>query len=363
MRASEYDRGCRERKIELIWLLAKFSLVQVTLRNLTLKQLHAVAAIARLGRVTAAARELNLTPAALTSRLKQLEEAVGLSLFDRTGDGLKPTDAGREVLWAIDTISVAIDACESKLEGLKGLAGGRVAIGAVSTAKYFAPQAIAAFSRAYPSVEISLFVGNRGSTIESLRDYEIDLAIMGRPPGDFEVEAAAFGEHPLVVIAPPNHPLAHRERLSKGDLGNEPFLVREDGSGTRTVFEEFMAGIAVKRARLGIEIGSNETIKQAVMAGLGIALISAHTVSVEVESRRLIVLAVDGLPIRRQWFAVRRADKARGPAAQAFWDFLVATGAEWLPTLPAPLSGRDAPLDKPVEASPRAGKNARKRQE
>lgn len=317
------------------------------LRNLTLKQLRAVAAIARLGRVTAAAAELNVTPAALTSRVKQLEEEIGLPLFDRTSHGLKPTDAGRELLWAIDSIGVAIEACESRLEALKGLAGGRVAIGVVSTAKYFAPQAIAAFSRAHAGVEISLLVGNRGGTIASLRDYAIDLAIMGRPPGDFEVEATAFGEHPLVVIAPPDHPLAARKRLSRADLADEPFLVREEGSGTRTVFEEFMAGIAVRRARLGIETGSNETIKQAVMAGLGIALISAHTVSVEVESRRLVVLPVEGLPIRRQWFAVRRADKARGPAAQAFWDFLVATGTEWLPRL-TPTLAHDPEEREPV---------------
>lgn len=307
------------------------------MRGLTLKQLQAVAAIARRGTITGAAGELNVTPAALTSRLKQLEEEVGLALFDRTPRGLRPTDAGLGMLRTVDSINVALETCAARLEALKGLSGGRVSIGVVSTAKYFAPQALAAFSRAHPGIEINLAVGNRNDTIESLRGYEVDLAIMGRPPADFAVKAQVFGEHPLVVIAPPDHRLVAKAQLTKADLASEPFLVREEGSGTRTVFEEFMAGVVVKRPRLG-EIASNETIKQAVMAGLGIALISAHTVSTEVQSRRLAVLRVKGLPIRRQWFVVRRSDKAFGPAALAFWDFLVEQGAKWLPSV-VPASG------------------------
>lgn len=305
------------------------------MRNLTLKQFQAVAAIARLKTVTAAAKELNVTPAALTSRLKQLEDEAGLLLFDRTSKGLRPTDAGKAILWAMDSISVTLDACTARIEALKGLSGGHVSVGVVSTAKYFAPYASAAFLRDHPGVALNLLVGNRGATVASLRDYEVDLAIMGRPPADLSVQAQAFGEHPLVVIAAPDHPLAGRSGLKKADLVKEAFLVREDGSGTRTVFEEFIAGLEIRRPRVGIEVGSNETIKQAVMAGLGLALISAHTVAAEIESCRLTVLDIEGLPIRRQWFVVRRADKALGPAADAFWSFLKEEGARWLPTLPA----------------------------
>ncbi|GJE01198.1 LysR family transcriptional regulator [Methylobacterium isbiliense] len=304
------------------------------MRNLSLKQLQAVASIARLGTMTRAAQELNVTPAALTARIKALEDEAGLLLFDRTSAGLKPTDAGREMLWAIDSINTVLETCSERLKALRGGSGGRVSIGVVSTAKYFAPQIISGFVHAHPSVEIDLVVGNRGATLEAVRDYKVDLAIMGRPPRDFPISAAAFGPHPLVVIAAPGHRFAGRVGLTKRELAEEPFLVREYGSGTRTVFEEFMTGVMIKRARLGIDSGSNETIKQTVMAGLGVALISGHTVAAEVASRRLVLLDVEGLPIRREWFVVRRADKVLSPAARSFWDYVVKEGASWLPTLP-----------------------------
>ncbi|WP_298955982.1 LysR family transcriptional regulator [uncultured Methylobacterium sp.] len=314
------------------------------MRNLSLKQLQAVAAIARLGTMTRAAQELNVTPAALTARIKSIEEEAGLPLFDRTSTGLKPTDAGREMLWAIDSINTVLETCAERLKTLRGGSGGRVAIGVVSTAKYFAPRIIAGFVHGHPGVEIELVVGNRGATVESLRDYKVDIAIMGRPPRDFPIAADVFGPHPLVVIAPPGHRLAGRTGITRAELAEEAFLVREYGSGTRSVFEEFMAGVLIRRARLGIDSGSNETIKQTVIAGLGIALISGHTVASEVEARRLVLLDVEGLPIRRDWFVVRRADKVLSPAAQAFWTYTVQEGAGWLPTLPLrpPRAGRPA---------------------
>jgi DNA-binding transcriptional LysR family regulator len=303
------------------------------MRNLSLKQLQAVAAVARLGTMTRAAQELNVTSAALYARIRQLEEEAGLLLFDRTPNGLKPTDAGREMLWAINSINTVLETCTDRLRILKGGGGGRVAMGVVSTAKYFAPGIISGFVGRHTMVEINLVVGNRGSTVEALRNYEIDFAIMGRPPRDFAIEADTFGAHPLVLVAPPDHRFVGRSGLTRADLAEESFLVREDGSGTRTVFEEFMAGVMIKRARLGIDSGSNETIKQAVMAGLGIALISGHTVAAEVETRRLMLLDVQGLPIRRDWYVVRRADKVLGPAAAACWDYVISDGARWLPVL------------------------------
>ncbi|PIK68741.1 LysR family transcriptional regulator [Methylobacterium frigidaeris] len=306
------------------------------MRNLSLKQLHAVAAIARLGTMTRAAQELNVTPAALTARIKGLEDEIGLLLFDRTHAGLKPTDAGRELLWAIDSIGTVLETCTERLRTLRGGQGGRVSLGVVSTAKYFAPRIVGGFARTHPGIEIDLVVGNRGATVESLRDYRVDLALMGRPPRDFPIAAESFGPHPLVVIAAPDHRFAKRRGLTRAELAEEPFLVREYGSGTRTVFEEFMTGLLIRRARIGIDSGSNETIKQTVMAGLGVALISGHTVAAEVADGRLVLLDVEGLPIRRDWFSVRRADKVLSPAGQAFWDFLVQEGAAWLPDLPDP---------------------------
>lgn len=312
------------------------------MRNLSLKQLQAVAAVARLGTMARAAQELNVTSAALYARIRQLEEEAGLLLFDRTPTGLRPTDAGREMLWAINSINTVLETCTDRLRILKGGGGGRVAMGVVTTAKYFAPGVIAGFVGHHPGVEIGLSVGNRGDMVAALRDYAIDFAIMGRPPRDFAIEAETFGVHPLVLVAPPDHPLAGREGLTRADLADESFLVREEGSGTRAVFEEFMNGVMIRRAKLGIDSGSNETLKQAVMAGLGIALLSGHTVAAEVESGRLILLDVQGLPIRRDWYAVRRADKVLGPAAAAFWEYLVQEGASFLPALdaaPVPASG------------------------
>ncbi|MFH6783784.1 MULTISPECIES: LysR family transcriptional regulator [Methylobacterium] len=306
------------------------------MRNLSLKQLHAVAAIARLGTMTRAAQELSVTPAALTARIKGLEDEIGLLLFDRTHAGLKPTDAGRELIWAIDSIGSVLETCTERLRTLRGGQGGRVALGVVSTAKYFAPRIVGGFATAHPGVEIDLVVGNRGATVEALRDYRIDLALMGRPPRDFAIAAESFGPHPLVVIAAPDHRFAGRRGLTREELAEEPFLVREYGSGTRTVFEEFMTGLLIRRARIGIDSGSNETIKQTVMAGLGIALISGHTVASELADGRLVLLDVEGMPIRRDWFVVRRADKVLSPAGTALWDFLLGEGAAWLPALPTP---------------------------
>jgi DNA-binding transcriptional LysR family regulator len=283
--------------------------------------------------MTRAAQELNVTSAALYARIRQLEDEAGLLLFDRTPTGLKPTDAGREMLWAINSINTVLETCTERLRTLKGAGGGRVALGVVSTAKYFAPAVIAGFMESHPRVEFDLTVGNRTSTVDALRNYEVDFAIMGRPPRDFAIEAEKFGPHPLVLIAAPNHPLAGKKGLSREDIAEQSFLVREDGSGTRAVFEEFMNGIMIRRARLGIDAGSNETLKQAVMAGLGIALLSAHTVSAELASGRVVLLDVEGLPVRRDWYVVRRADKVLGPASDSFWNYLVQEGARFLPTI------------------------------
>ena len=303
------------------------------MRNLSLKQLQAVAAVARLGTMTRAAQELNVTSAALYARIRQLEEEAGLLLFDRTPTGLKPTDAGREMLWAINSINTVLETCTDRLRTLKGAGGGRVALGVVSTAKYFAPAVIAGFLQNHAQVEVNLTVGNRTDTVEALRNYEIDFAVMGRPPRDFQIEAETFGPHPLVLVASPEDPLVGRKGLSRADIAEAAFLVREEGSGTRSVFEEFMSGIIIRRAKLGIDAGSNETLKQAVMAGLGIALLSAHTIAAEVASGRLALLDVEGLPVRRDWYVVRRADKVLGPASESFWRYLVDEGARFLPKL------------------------------
>lgn len=301
------------------------------MRNLTLKQLRALSAIGRTRKIVSAAKELNLTPPAVTLQLQQLEEETGFRLFDRTSDGLRPTDAGQAMLDTAAQVWALLAAGEDRLAALKGLSAGRVAVGVVSTAKYFAPNLVAAFAKAHPGVELRLRVGNRDDIIAALREFQIDVAIMGTGPRDLPVEAASIGDHPLIIVAPPDHPLAAARGIPKARMAEEVFLTREEGSGTRTSMEVYLDGLPRRSGALRIEMGSNETIKQAVMAGLGIAFISAHTVAAEIETGRLVNLDVEGLPVRRQWFVVRRADKAMMPAAEAFAAFLSKEGGRFLP--------------------------------
>lgn len=301
--------------------------------NLTLKQLRAVAVIARCGTITRAAAEMHVTPAALTARLKLLEDELGIKLFSRTSSGLQATEAGHTMLAAVEEVDAVIKRCVEQIDVLRGVRGGRVSLGVVSTGKYFAPRAVAVFGQQYPGVEIRLVVGNRDEIMHALRDYKVDLAIMGRPSSEFPTEHKVIGEHPMVIAAAPDHPLARRRRIALSELAGERFLVREIGSGSRAVFELLADRINSERVQIAMEIDSNETIKQAMIAGLGIALISAHTIEAELGAGRLVILNVQGLPIRRQWLLVRRADHDLGPGAQSFWDFMLDKGPGLLPKI------------------------------
>ena len=302
-------------------------------RRTSLRQLRAFGAVARSGSVTGAAGLLAVTPPAVAQQLRLLEDTLGVALLERTSAGARPTDAGREVLNALARIEAALDDCAAAIEALRGVEGGRVAVGVISTAKYFAPFALAAFQRAYPKVEMRILVGNRRQTMAALENFEIDLAITGRPPADFPVARAVIGDNPHVIIAPPDHRLA-RSRTRLRDVATDTFLLREEGSGTRELMGRAFAEAKVPPPR-SVEIGSNESIKQAVMAGMGVALLSCHTIAAEVKDGRLIVLDLEGFPIVRQWFVVRRSEKRLLPAAQALWNHLVTAGASFLPETPA----------------------------
>lgn len=304
------------------------------MRHVTLKQLRSLAAVIRTGSVTAASGEMNVTPPAITAQVKALEEQVQIPLVERIGERFRPTAAGAEIAATLSKIEALLSECSEAIAELKDAGTGRVSVGAVSTAKYFAPHAIAAFRRERPNVEIKLLVGNREDLINALKNYEIDLAIMGRPPQTFEVEAHLLGPHPQVFIAAPDHPLVGVKNIDPKDLISETFLVRENGSGTRASFEWFMGNVLFSAPRRDIEVSSNETIKQAVMAGLGISLISAHTVATEIEIGKLAILDVAGLPIYRDWYVVRRSDKRILPAAAALKQFILANAGGLLPKVP-----------------------------
>ena len=299
-------------------------------RELSLRQLRALAAVHKHRSVTAAARQLNLTQPAVTLQLRNLQALAGLSLIQRTSDGMLLTDAGREVLALTERIEAAIASCETSLDMIAGKTAGRISIGAVSTAKYFVPFAISGFSRAYPNVDVTLSIGNREEIGKALRGYDLDFAIMGRPPVDIPMNMHLIGDHPHVIIAPTTHRLARKLRLNLAELAGETFLTREPGSGTRGLMEQLFGSAGV-RPKLGMAMSSNETIKQAVIAGLGIAFISAHTVAHELDERRLVTLDVEGLPVIRQWFVLSRKDKVLLPPAQAMLDFLSVKGAQFLP--------------------------------
>ncbi|MEO0621333.1 MAG: LysR family transcriptional regulator [Pseudomonadota bacterium] len=307
-------------------------------KSITLKQLRALAAIVETGSITAAAGTLHVTPPAVSTQLKSLEEGVCAQVLNRGPDGkISLTPVGRELLGTVHKIETALTQCFSRVEALQSGMAGYVSIGVVSTGKYFAPGLVARIKQQLPEIEIGLKVGNRDTIVEALGRGEIELAIMGRPPQDPPVEAEVLGEHPYIVILPAEHRLAGVPRVTPEMLLEETFLGREQGSGTRILMRRFLDRIGEGQPYRLVEMGTNETIKQAVMAGLGIAVISAHTVVPELEAGRLVMLRMEGLPIIRHWYLVRATDSKLSATAGAFRDFLHATGGDYLPSIPRPM--------------------------
>ncbi len=302
------------------------------MRLTTLRQLRGLIAIAENGTISAAARQLNLTPPAVSLQVRELEKAAGIPLFERVEQRFELTHAGHEVLGIAMRMERLLRECDQALEALRGVDRGYITIGVVSTAKYFVPMVLAAFKKQYPKVKIQLQVGNRDSIVTLLENLELDFVVSGQPPTSFEVESQRIGPHPQVIIAAPNHALADKHKVRLQDLGDEPFLLREPGSGTRGMADQLLAEAGLD-PEAASEFGSNETIKQAVIAGLGVALISSHTVAAELQDKRLITLNIDGLPDDRYWFVVRHAKKRLLPSSTALWDFFVDSGAAFLPAI------------------------------
>jgi DNA-binding transcriptional LysR family regulator len=292
-------------------------------KNVSIKQLRALAATVQTGSVTAAARVLGVTPPAISTQLKLLEVLVGGSVLDRTTDRFVLTDIGREVLEAAGDIEHSLDKTAQRIAALRAGAAGLAVFGAVSTAKYFAPSIVAAFQNVRPNIRVKLMVGNREEIIEQLSHGELDLLIMGRPPEHLPIASEPLGQHPHVLIASPEHRLAGLEEVTKLDLQNERFLAREPGSGTRLLMERFIERLGSGRHCDIVQMGTNETIKQAVMAGLGIALISAHTCINELHEGRLVALKAPGLPVIRHWFLVHRTNRPLSVAATVLKTFIL----------------------------------------
>lgn len=305
--------------------------------HLTLRQLKIFEAVARHLSFSRAADELHLTQPAVSMQVRSLEEAAGLPLTEQVGKKIFLTEAGVELARHARVVAQQLREAEEALSAMKGLRGGRLNIGVVSTAKYFAPRLLTAFRAAHPEVELRLGVHNRGEIVQQLADNEIDLAIMGRPPQELETVSEPFAENPLVFVAATDHPLAGAKRIAPKQLAKESFLLREPGSGTRAAMERFLTENGVVPQRT-VEMTSNETIKQAVMAGMGISFISERTIVLELATDNIARLNVTGTPLKRHWYVVHRAEKRLLPVAEAFRQFLLRESGG-LAEPPAPITG------------------------
>lgn len=290
--------------------------------NITLRQLSIFEAVARHLSFTKASEELHLTQPAVSMQIKQLEQAAGVPLFEQVGKRIYLTEAGKEMHRYSREISTLLTEAGQVFAEMRGLKRGRLNITVASTANYFVPRLWATFRMRHPDVTVSLDVTNRAGLVRALSENLTDLVIMGQPPEDMDLVAETFMPNPLVVIAPPSHPLCGAGKIPPQRLEGETFLVREPGSGTRSLMERVFAEKGITPAT-PIEMSSTEAIKQGVEAGLGLALLSVHTLEMELALKRLVVLDVEGFPVLRDWYIVHRAGKRLSAVAQEFRDFIL----------------------------------------
>jgi DNA-binding transcriptional LysR family regulator len=291
------------------------------MRHSTLRQLEVFATIARLGSYTRAAEELFLTQPTVSMQIRKLTDAVGVPLFEQVGKKIFLTDAGRELNRTCRAIFAELGRFEMYVADLKGLATGSLRLSVVTTAKYFIPRLLGTFCQLHPGIDVSLKVSNRERILERLANNEDDLYILGQPPEDLEAEAEPFLQNPLVVLAPAGHPLAGEKRISLDRLAREPFLLRESGSGTRIATERLFATHGLK-LNVRMELGSNEAIKQAIVGGLGVSVLSRHTLVMDAAARQIEMLDVAGFPIERYWYVVYPPGKRLSVVARAFLEHL-----------------------------------------
>ncbi len=296
------------------------------LKNLTMRQLRIFQSAARHGSFSKAATELSLTAPAISMQIKELESDIGVELFARIGRRVELTTAGEYFLVYAKRIASNLRDAELTLSKLRGNEAGLLKIGLVSTAKYFIPELLRRFRDEHFGLQVKLEVRNRDQMVELLRDAEIDIAIMGRTPADMDTRVEPFAAHPHAFIASPRHPLAGQQGLAPEVLNQMELISRESGSGTRAIMERFLRERGLT-PRVSMEMSSNESIKQAVMADLGISFVSLHTVGLEVHYGKLVVLDIDQTPISRAWHVVALNRANHSQAAEAFRYFVLEHGA------------------------------------
>jgi DNA-binding transcriptional LysR family regulator len=291
----------------------------------TLHQLKVFEATARHGSFTRAAEELFLTQPTVSMQVKQLTKAIGLPLFEQVGKRLYLTDAGKELFSTCQDIFHKLEQLEMTVADLKGMKQGKLRLAVITTTKYFMPRLLGPFCQRYPGVDVSLIVTNHERVIERLADNQDDLYVMSQIPEHLDVKSHAFLENPLVVVAPRNHPLAKETNISLKRLVEEPFIMREPGSGTRRAFQKLLDTQKLS-VKVRLELGSNEAIKQAIAGGLGLSVLSRHTLLTD--NSEVTVLDVEGFPIERYWYIVHLAGKQLSVIAHTFLDYMQEAAAE-----------------------------------
>ena len=289
---------------------------------LTLRQLKLFEAVARLGGFSRAANEMGVTQPAVSIQIKQLEDDIGLPLFEKTGRQMFLSPAGDELLRASDDVLTRLRNLELGIAAMKGEIKGTLDVAASTNANYFMPQLLGAFQARHPGVAPRLAVGNLQWMMERLSAKKDDLIVMSHVPDLPGLEARQFLDDELVAVAPPTHPLVGDRQIPVSRLAHEPFLLREPGSSSRQAMEEVFRNLGI-RFRVGMELGSGEAVKQGVMAGLGLSIVSSFTVANELADGRLAVLDVNGLPVKRRWNAVTFRDKRPSLPARTFAAFIL----------------------------------------
>ena len=298
-------------------------------RRISLRQLQVFEAVARLLSYTRAAEELFLSQPTVSMQIKKLETDIGLPLTEQTGKKISLTEAGSALYQAAQDILGTLGRFEMEINDQKGLRTGQLRISVVTTANYFAPRLIGKFTRDYPGINVSLDVGNREHILSRMSRNMDDIYLVGKPPESTELEFQPYLENPMVVVVPINHPLAGRKAIPLAEIAEQPFIIREQGSGTRIAVEQLFAEAGCS-LNIRMELGSNESIKQGISGGLGIAVISQHTLTAG-DLTELTTLDVEGFPISWQWYVGHPRGKRLSVVARTFIDFMYKEGPSLLP--------------------------------
>lgn len=291
--------------------------------KITFRQLTVFDAVARHLSFTRASEELYLSQPAVSMQVKQMESAIGLPLFETLGKRIHLTEAGEVMHGYAAKIAEQLAEAQQALDEIKGVEGGRLRVTVATTVNYFASRLLSTFCQRYPRVQVHLDITNRQTLLRRLDANETDIVLMGQPPEEIDVISQPFMDNPLVVIASPQHTFARKKKkITLAELEQETFLLREPGSGTRTAMHRFFAEHDLKPSS-SVEMTSNEAIKQSVEAGLGLGIVSRHTVELELEVGRLTLLNVEAFPIMRRWFVVHRKGKRLSAVAETFREFVL----------------------------------------